>query len=127
RVVDVVASQYNWRDGDVRAYRDSAVAVSRRSGLGLIFQMNVLDGGTAISGCPVPETGGPGTGATTCRMTPAQVANYGTLLAGTLEACAFGLWRFDPDFVSQPENAAAISSVASVAARRQATRCQRPQ
>jgi hypothetical protein len=126
RAVDVIASQYNWRDGDVRAYRDSAVAVSRRSGLGLIFQMNVLDGGTAISGCPVPETGGPGTASTTCRMTAAQVANYGTLLAGTVQACAFGLWRFDPEFVSNPENVSALNSVASVASRRQATRCQRP-
>jgi hypothetical protein len=130
--VDVIASQYNWRDGDVRTYRDSAIAVSRRAGLGLIFQMNVLDGGTAIPGCPIPETGGPGTGGDngvtgTCRMTPAQVANYGTVLAGTVEACAFGIWRFDGDFMSKPENASALTTVASIASKRQATRCQRAQ
>jgi hypothetical protein len=124
--VDVVASQYNWRDGDVRAYRDSAIVVTRRSGVGLIFQMNVLDGGTTIAGCPVPETGGPGTGGSGCRMTPAQVTNYGTVLAGAVEACAFGLWRFDADFITKPENASALNKVASVASNRQATRCQRP-
>jgi hypothetical protein len=43
-----------------------------------------------------------------------------------VEACAFGLWRFDPEFVSDPENVSALNSVASVASRRQATRCQRP-
>jgi hypothetical protein len=126
KAVDVIASQYNWRDGDVRAYRDSAVVVTRRSGVGLLFQMNILDGGTAISGCPVPETGGPGTGPTTCRMTAAQVNNYGTVLASTAEACALGLWKFDMDFITKPENASALNAVASVASRRQATRCQRP-
>jgi hypothetical protein len=124
--VDVVASQYNWRDGDVRVYRDSAIAVTRRARVGLIFQMNILDGGTTIAGCPIPETGGPGTSATSCRMTPAQVTNYGTVLAGAVEACAFGLWRFDADFITKPENASALNQVASVASKRQATRCQRP-
>jgi hypothetical protein len=59
-------------------------------------------------------------------MTPAQVTNYGTVLASAVEACALGLWRFDADFITKPENASALNTVASVASKRQATRCQRP-
>lgn len=121
--VDLLVSQYTYSKGDLRTYRDFAVESAKQQGVTLSLGMNLLDGGTRIAGCPVPQTGGPGTFSNNCRMTPAQVVEAGLLLAGVPKSCALFMWRVDSAFMANPENKGAFSAVATYAARQPAPPC----
>ena len=123
RVIDFQVSQYRHAKGSVTAYRDGALALGARDGHAILFSMNILDGGTPGASCPVPETGGPGTSGRNCRMTPAQVLEYGPILGPA--GCAFLMWRYDPGFMAKPENQQAFTEVAGRLATGSAKTCRR--
>jgi PKD repeat protein len=119
QVCDVLISQYAWRrnSGDVIGYRDGGLAFAAREGMAIIFSVNVLNGGpqdkTGIWDCP--GTGGVGTRAPNCRVTPAQLRDWGKVLGQA--GCAFLNWEYDAAFMAKPANQAAISDVAITLAR----------
>ena len=109
-VCEFVLSQYREAKGPVTAFRDGGVAFAARSGVAIAFSLNILDGGTRMSGCPAPATGGPGTYGSNCRMTPAQILEFGRVLGPA--GCAFSLWRYDSRFMALPENQQAFEELA---------------
>ncbi len=128
RVCDFIVSQYRWSKtkGDVAKFRDDALALGHRDGISIAFSLNILDGGIPKRGaaeCPVPETGGPGTSDRVCRMTAAQVREWGEALGAA--GCALTMWRYDPAFMSNPENAQAFKDVAATLAKAPAKPCRR--
>jgi cellulose/xylan binding protein with CBM9 domain/fibronectin type III domain protein len=125
--VDVIVSQFGLQTQSLgaQAYRDSAVVSAQRQNVGLMFSMNILDGGTQISGCPVPQTGGPGTGSSTCRMTATQVQDFGDALVSAAYACGLTMWRYDSTFMMNSQNKTALQPVAGTAAGRAAKACSR--
>ncbi|MEO7476731.1 MAG: hypothetical protein ABIY46_15500, partial [Gemmatimonadales bacterium] len=107
KTCDFIVTQYRWSKtkGDAAAFRDEALALGRRDGIAIAFSLNILDGGLPkrrAAECPVPETGGPGTAGPACRMTPAQVRDWALVLGPA--GCALTMWRYDRDFMSNPDN-----------------------
>jgi hypothetical protein len=122
-VCDFVVSQYREAKGSVTAFRDGGLAFARRSGVAIAFSLNILDGGTRMSGCPVPATGGRGTMGGNCRMTPEQVREYALALGPA--GCALTLWRFDPDYMANPENQRVFTEIQTHLATFPARSCRR--
>jgi hypothetical protein len=112
QVCEFMIVQYAARKGNVTTWRDGALSLAARDGLQVIFSLNLLDGGTQdkTGAWDCPGTGGLGTHGTNCRMTPAQVRDWGKLLGQA--GCALLSWRYDGTFMAKPENQAAISDVA---------------
>ena len=72
-------------------FRDENVAYAKELGLGLIFGLNVVNGGDGSSGIPGTRQGH-------WRMTGAELQHAGVTLADTPYACAFFIWRHDPEY-----------------------------
>jgi hypothetical protein len=127
--MDVLISQYGVHNkGPVLAYRDSAVASAQDKNVGLMFSMNVLNGGTRVpgwpeAGCPVPQTGGPGTSGGNCRMTAAQVRDFGNVLVSEPFACGLLMWEYESTFFGRADNKDAFDDVAATAAARPSRVC----
>lgn len=110
-VCDFVVSQYRESKGTVTNFRDGGLAFAARSKISIAFSLNILDGGTQISGCPVPETGGTGTYGSNCRMRPDQVRDYGLVLGAA--GCVLSMWRYDAAYMADADNQRAFKDVAS--------------
>jgi len=77
-------------------FRDKNVADAKALRLGLIFGMNVLDGGDGSS--RIAGTFDLRTVSTRWQMTAAEVQRAGAVFATTAYACAVVSWRWSPDF-----------------------------
>jgi hypothetical protein len=137
RVVDYVLNNYVWyiTNGDAAAFRDKVLAQARLDGVAVGFALNILDGGLKIQGCtdgavccPLTTTGGLGTfagaGGQNCRMTAAQVRDWGRTLG--VAGCVMLMWKYDRDFVSNPDNTQAFKDVAAQLAAAPSKGCSRP-
>jgi hypothetical protein len=139
QVCDFIIDQYDWwqspngpgtQPGTVTSWRDAATAMAAANGISIVFSLNILDGGTEVTGCPEPQTGGPGTyvipGRTDapCRMTATQVRDWGKTLG--VAGCALLMWRYDTTFMSRPDNLQALQDVASLLVTRARKPCTRP-
>lgn len=111
KVCEFFVSQYRVAKGPVAAYRDSTVDVAKRWGMKPAFSLNVLDGGTRAKndGLWNCGTAGRGTYAPNCRMTPAQIKEFGWTL-GTA-GCVTVAWRYDQAFFAGTETRAALKAV----------------
>jgi hypothetical protein len=116
RVCQFLVDQYAYRRGDVTQFRDEALAMAGRDGITIVFSMNILNGGIqaprdGLWNCPLTTTGGRGTYDPNCRMTGAQVREWGTLLGSA--GCALTMWRYDDTFMAKPENQQAFKDLAA--------------
>ncbi len=119
RYLDIGWAQYSARFGPVTEYAAVEVAEAERQGLGLIFGLNVIDGGDGSSGVSGVRSG-------KWSMSAQELMDYGTTLIGTDEACAFFMWRYDWNgyvYFARPEIAAAVADLAKLAADRTTTSC----
>lgn len=111
RVCDFIISQYSSRLGSVTQFRDAGLALARRDGHAIIFGMNILNGGTqdkdGVWDCS--GTGGLGTYAPNCGMTPSQIREIGLTLGSA--GCALTMWRFDETFAANPDNQRAFGEI----------------
>jgi hypothetical protein len=128
KVVDAIYSQYRWwrTSGNIKLYRDKALAATRREGVAVVFGMNILDGGIQnrkTRACPLGSTGGRGTYAPNCRMTATQVREWGKVLGQA--GCALLMWKYDAAFISKPANVAAFKDVGATLARTSGKSCRR--
>jgi cellulose/xylan binding protein with CBM9 domain/fibronectin type III domain protein len=107
--IDVIVSQYGLQTQtlDTRTYRDSAVASAQRQNVGLMFSMNILDGGASDSRS----------------MTADQVRSWGDTLLAASYACGLTMWRYDSTFMMNAQNKTALEHVAGTAAARPASLC----
>lgn len=128
RVCEFIVDQYESRFGSVTAFRDAGLALARRDGHAIAFSLNIMNGGTqavrdGLWSCPLTTTGGRGTYDPNCRMTAAQVREYGTVLG--LAGCGLMMWRYDDTFMAKLENLQAFRDVASTLANAPARSCRR--
>jgi hypothetical protein len=136
RVCDFIIDQYDYAQppngwgtpgggkGDILSWRNQAFVQVKRDGVAIAFSMNVLDGGPELPGCPSSKTGGEGTYPKHCRMTPAQVRQFGLALA--TEGCAMFMWRYDEEFMSKSANVKAFKEIADAVATKAPRSCRRP-
>jgi hypothetical protein len=120
-----IVSQYSHRFGDVRKFRDDALALGRRDGIAIAFSMNIMNGGVQAArdgrwACDPARTGGRGTYEPNCRMTAEQVREWGIVLGEA--GCALMMWRYDDSFMAKPDNNQAFADIAN----RLATHPRRP-
>jgi hypothetical protein len=125
RTCDFIVDQYTYNQpplgwgtpggkGNVAAWRDAALAQAKKEGITIAFSMNVLDGGIMGSTCPLTTTGGPGTYAGHCKMTPTQVRDFGRALGPS--GCAMLMWMYNYTFMSKATNIQAFKDVAATLA-----------
>jgi hypothetical protein len=115
QVCEFLVDQYSWRKGDVNDFVQGGLEMGRRDGLGIIFSMNILNGGIQAArdglwDCPLSTTGGRGTFDPNCRMTAQQVREWGTILGSA--GCAMMMWKYDDKFMADAENQQAFRDVA---------------
>lgn len=122
-VMDFIVTQYVARYGSVTAWRDEVLAVAKENGIDVAFAINPINGGSPIRGCPSGSTGGKGTYSDRCRMTPAQVRDFGSTLG--VAGCALVLWRYEEKFWSKPENHAAFQDLAATLSTKGGSPCRR--
>jgi hypothetical protein len=108
--LDAGWSQYSARQGEVSEFRDTEVAAANRSGLALMFSLNILDGGPFVPGCY------PGTRPVWCEMTATELSRYGTVLASVPTACGLTFWQYDRDYLGRSDIQASVKDVARVVA-----------
>jgi hypothetical protein len=128
RVCEFIVSQYAHRYGSVTAFRDSALALGRRDGIAIAFSMNILNGGIqaprdGLWNCPLTTTGGRGTYEPNCRMTAAQIREYGLVLGPA--GCAMMMWRYDDAFMANSANQLAFADIAKHLATQPGRPCRR--
>jgi len=115
QVCDFIIDQYDWRRGDVTAFRDAGLAMAQRDHHAVMFGVNVLDGGVQDKDgnytCDGPGQGGKGTYAPNCRMTPQQVRDWGLLLGKA--GCGLYMWRDDDEFMANGANLQSLRDLAS--------------
>jgi len=126
QVCEFLVDQYSWRKGDVNDFVQAGLDLGRRDGLGIIFSMNILNGGIqaerdGLWSCPLSTSGGRGTFDPNCRMTAQQVREWGTILGSA--GCAMMMWKYDDAFMADPENAQAFRDVAATLASLPAKSC----
>jgi hypothetical protein len=131
KLIDWISYQYNWAvsgvgfaQGDAAGWRNAVLTQAAKDGVAPSFSINLLDGGTRVTGCPVPETGGTGTFSINCRMTAAQVESFGKTLGPV--GCAFLMWRYDDSFMANTGNQAAFRAIADSLSRVSRKSCRRP-
>ncbi len=130
KVLDYVLYQYNYfvTAGDVVAWRDATLAQARRDGVTPMFALNILDGGVQDRSrnysCKGAGQAGIGTYQPNCRMTAKQIRDWAAIL-GTA-GCAFQMWRYDADFISQPANQEVFKEIAEKLRNAPARSCARP-
>jgi len=134
QVCDFITSQYRTTKGPLADYRDGALALCRRDRHACAFAINLLDGGTpakrapgqtdyAPGDCPLTTTGGRGTYFPNCRMTAAQVREAGGVLGPA--GCFLTGFRYDADFMANPENQEAVKDVVALLDGKAAPACVR--
>ncbi len=87
-------------------FRDQSVADARALGMGLVFGMNVLDGGDGRL-----RKNGTMIHSTRFQMSAAEVERVGTVLASEPYACALINWRYSPSFSDSRKTAAQLAAI----------------
>lgn len=125
-VVDWIHYQYSWDrptgdTGNCARFRDLCLARAAIDGTKTLFSLNVLDGGVSGATCPLPSTGGGGTIAGLCSMTPTQINDWGLILMQPdgLGRRGLGLTLSDyrTEFFGRPANTTSFAALAAEAAR----------
>jgi hypothetical protein len=124
-VCDFIVDQYNQRRGDVTQFRDDGLALARRDGHAIMFSLNIMDGGVqdtdGLYDCA--GTGGFGSFAPNCRMTPEQIREWGLILGPA--GCGLFMWRYDDAFIASPDNQVAFRDIAATMAGQPTKTCTR--
>ena len=131
--LDWIVYQYNsavsgttYAKGDAAGWRDAVLQQAAADGVAPAFSFNILDGGIEAArdglwNCSTTLTEGRGTEEPDCRMTAAQVREYGRVLGPA--GCALLMWRYDDEFMANPANQQAFRDVAALLASRTAPSC----
>jgi hypothetical protein len=117
KVIDWILTQYGANFGSVSAWRDRALSFAAQDGVRVVFSMNISNGGAGFNetSCPIPQTGGPGLDAGRCRMSPAQVVEWGTTLGPA--GIAMAMWDYESSFMADQANLQALQQVAAALAK----------
>jgi hypothetical protein len=99
--------------------------MAQRDGIAIAFSMNLINGGTEDRDgtWDCTGTGGLGGASPRCRMTAAQVRDFGLVLGPA--GCGFTMWQYDSNFMSRSDNQDAFKDVAGRLATAPSKSCKR--
>jgi hypothetical protein len=117
-LVDFIVAQ-TWMESQTPAsFRDSAVAMAKRDGVGLVLAMNLF-GAAPTAGC---EPRG-----SQCLMRPAEVRDWGRTFISEPYACALIMWHYEAPMWARDEYQTQFRDVSSLARTRVSKPCRRPE
>lgn len=130
RVVDFTNNQYSWRifSGDVATYRAKVLAQAALEGVTPAFSLNILAGGVpdndGVYDCTGAGQAGVGVNGTNCRMTAAQLRDFGRALGPS--GCVLTMWTYDAAYFGRSDNQQAFRDVGATLATVPRKACGRP-
>ena len=114
RYLDVAWAQYAARKGPIDLYLPPEVAAAQAQGLGLVVGLNISKGGDGSSGLGTPDE---------WSMSGAEILQYGPALLNAPYACSFLSWDARASVIGQPDVAAAMGELSSIARSHVGTSC----
>jgi hypothetical protein len=118
RYLDAAWAAYHVRFGSMDEFIASNVRDAKASGLALVVGMNVLSGGG--------EGGLPGYHSDKFAMTASQMRSWGSALLDQPYACAFFMFRYNPDYFGRADIREAVAELGQKAKRLENRKCRRP-
>lgn len=117
--LDASISQYNAdHSGTISSFVSQNVAAAASARLGLIFSLNVLNGGSCK-----PEFCVPGTSSGLYNMGPNELRTYANAMLGATGVCAFTAWRLDATYLARPGVVGAFTYIAGQTATKPTASC----
>jgi hypothetical protein len=102
RYLDAAWAQYSERKGPVTSFLNKNVADAKKTGLGLVVGLNLLDGGTRASRIKGYSRGH-------YAMSASQIRAWGSVLLKASYACAFLSWQYDTRYMGRSDIKAALN------------------
>jgi hypothetical protein len=112
KVIEFIVTHYAphyAKNATVTEWRDGALQMAKENGISILFALNPLNNGTRVRGCPVGATGGPGTWGVSCRMTPGQIREWGSVLG--VAGCGLMVWKYEAKLLANSENIQALKDL----------------
>jgi hypothetical protein len=106
--LDAAWAQYHSRFGSIEDFIAENVRDAKASGLALVLGLNVVGGGDE-------ETGLLGYHYNKYAMTASQVSSWGGTLLAEPYACAFFMFRYNPDYFARPDIQAVMTELSTKA------------
>jgi hypothetical protein len=116
--LDAAWAQYSARKGNVYNYRDAELNAAKDEGLGLIFGLNVIDGGDGSSGWRGSKDG-------RWKMSPDELRKYGRAFINVTYSCAFMMWRYEDGYMSKSSVLSAMKEIGYLAKDRDFSSCKK--
>ena len=104
---DFLVSQYRLSKGSITDFRDGGLAFAKRSGMAILFGINVIHGGVPGTNC---DKWGNDPRGKLCPMSPEEIVQWGLTLGSA--GCGLNMWRYERAYFERPENQAAFKEVA---------------
>lgn len=116
KYLDAASVTYVGSAGDAATWVSTQAGAARGAGLGLLAEMNVLNGGTSTSGIR-------GTASGKYAMSAAQLRSWGSTLLAQSQVCGLVLARYDRDYFGRSDVRDAVRELAAKARARTARSC----
>ena len=118
RYLDAAWAAYHERFGSIDEFVSTNVRDAKDIGLALVVGLNVVAGGG--------EEGLPGYHSDKFAMTASQLRTWGGALMDQPYACAFFMFRFNPDYFAREDIKEAVAELSQKAQRLENRTCRRP-
>jgi hypothetical protein len=114
--LDAAWGQYSAQKGSLSTYISREVSSAKTKHLGLMFGLNILDGGDGSSGIAGYRSGH-------WAMSANELKTYGGALLGSTYACGFGMWKYSSSYYARADIKSAMSSLSTKAKAHAKTPC----
>jgi hypothetical protein len=104
--LDATVAQYTAAKGDINSWVKNQASYAKQEGLGLMFSMNLLNGGNKSSGIKGLYKG-------MYSISASQLKSWGSLLATHPQACALFGWSYSSSYFGRSDIKAAMAYLAS--------------
>lgn len=116
KYLDAALAQYSARKGEVSRWMRNQSSYAKREGLGLIFSLNLLNGGNKASRIKGLYRGA-------YAMSSSQIKSWGTQLATHSQTCGFFFWNYDRRYFGRSDIRSALAYVSGKAKNRSRQSC----
>jgi hypothetical protein len=117
KYLDAAWAAYHARFGAIDEFISTNVREAKESGLALVVGLNVINGGG--------DEGLPGYGSERLAMTAAQMRTWGSALLDQPYACAFFMFRFNPEYFGRDDIKEVVAELSQKARRLENRTCRR--
>jgi hypothetical protein len=114
--LDAAWGQYSAGKGSLSTFISKEVSSAKTKHLGLMFGLNILDGGDGSSRIAGYRSGH-------WAMSATELKTYGNALLASTYACGFGMWKYSSSYYGRTDIKSAMSSLSTKAKAHAKTPC----